>query len=576
MSKTKEKEKEKEKPPVRKREPVIKEMSAPLREQIETHWPKAQAHWSRFLLLSQPLNAAGERDIAKIDLSTRQVYLNGDEIEQKQLLDCLEGILAHEIGHHVRYPGSLVTHARLRMLEKSLLPMEDYSVVNLFTDLLINESLGHALRNQLMRVYQAFQAEVKWKQDPAFLFYLSIYEELWQLEPGVLMGPGRPEFERRFPSARADAQLVAQNLFNLGPNLFTQFIYFVSIISRYIEPLQGELPISADPYQCGCGEPSPEDWADALHPSPRELEAVKKALESGWIEQETAERVLGPEALERRIAGLPGQNQANAEAVPEVMAAYYRLQAERLLFTPPPRQTFGDALVPTTLDEWEAGEPVALIDWLSTLRLRGVELGGVQPLRRERISDVEGLDVPLWQPRVEIYLDVSGSMPDPRRSLNAMTLAAQILCLGAVRAGGWIRALLYSSDSVAYWQWCRSETEISRFMMHYIGSGTHFPFNKLSDSVRECRDSQPTRVVISDTDFDHNYQSDPKNAAIFADAAAVSAPLVLLLHSPRPERVSLYETKGAKVVAVPDLEDFPRVAAQLAQALFLEGNRVAP
>src|SRR5262249_52959545 len=162
-----------------------------------------------------------------------------------------------------RYPGTMAVQARLRLLERSLLPYPDYSVINLFTDLMINETLGHELRDQLARVYQAFiahpappassdnpapprrrrraqgdeppqESEPTWERDPAFLFYLSLYEELWQLEPGALMGPDRPAFEQAYPDYRADAQVVAQDLFNLGPNLYTQFLYFVSVITRYI------------------------------------------------------------------------------------------------------------------------------------------------------------------------------------------------------------------------------------------------------------------------------------------------------------------------------------------------------
>jgi hypothetical protein len=168
-------------------------------------------------------------------------------------------------------------------------------------------------------------------------------------------------------------------------------------------------------------------------------------------------------------------------------------------------------------------------------------------------------------------------MPDPRRRLNAMTLASQILTTGAVRAGGWVRALLYSGEAVAYWTWCRSEAEMSRFLMHYIGGGTRFPFGKLAESVRECGAHQPTRVFITDTDFDANYLSAPLNATVFADAARCSSPLVMLLHAPRPEPVRLYRSKGAQVVEVADLDAFPRMAAQLAHALFAEGGaRVAP
>ncbi|MCP3143885.1 hypothetical protein [Pyxidicoccus xibeiensis] len=561
----------------RKQAPVQEVLEPRLQQQVEESWQRARGRWSQFLLLGEPRAAKEGCALAHIDLITRQVWFNARELRGRELLGSLEAVLAHEVGHHVRYPGSLSVSARLRMMEKTLLPLGDYSLINVFCDLLINEQLGadEALRAQLTAIYRAFQKDVQWKQDPAFLFYLSIYEELWRLEPGSLMGAGFTDFSKHFPEARADAQLVAQNLFHLGPNLYTQFLYFVSIASRYVQPPRLDLPESADPLSCCRGEPTPEDWADALTPGAREKEAVRRAVAEGWLDKENGERLVGEKSRERRIATLPGQGTANAEGVPEVMAAYYRLEAERYLLRPPDRLTLGEAVVPTTLDEWELGDALPSVDWLATLSLRGDRLGAVAPLKRERIADYEGLDVPLWQPRVEIYLDVSGSMPDPRTTLNAMTLAAQILCVGAVRAGGWVRAVLYSSETVAYWEWCRSEVEMSRFLMHYIGGGTEFPFRRLGDSVRDQRGRQPTRVVITDRDFDHNYASRKDNARIFAEAAAASAPLVLLLHQPVPEMVARYRGLGARVAEVVELEDFPKVAAALAHALFQEERHVA-
>ncbi len=560
-----------------KESPVPEALEPALQRQVDASWQRAQGHWSHFLLLGEPRAAKQGCSLAHIDLISRQVWFNARVLREKQLLGSLEAVLAHEVGHHVRYPGSMSVSARLRMMEKTLLPLGDYSQLNIFCDLLINEQLGtdEGLRAQLIAIYRSFQDGLHWRQDPAFFFYLSVYEELWRLEPGQLMGPKAKSFEQHHPTARADAQLVAQNLFHLGPNLYTQFLYYLSISSRYVQPPERARLLSADPQACCKGEPSPEDWADALTPGAREKEAVRRALAEGWLDEKNAERLIGEKARERRIAHLPGQGTANAEVVPEVMAAYYRQEAERHLLRPPDRLQLGEAVVPTTLDEWELGDALPAVDWLATLALRGDRLGAVLPLKRERIADYEGLDVPLWQPRVEIYLDVSGSMPDPRTTLNAMTLAAQILCVGAVRAGGWVRALLYSGDTVAYWTWCRSELEMSRFLMHYIGGGTEFPFEKLAESVREQRGQQPTRVVITDQDFDHNYDSASGNAKVFAEAVSASAPLVLLLHHPDPMRVAKYRKQGAHVAEVMELEDFPKVAAALAHALFQEERHVA-
>lgn len=537
---------------------------------VREHWPAAREHWSRFLLLSDPVDDSEQSSVAQIHLGNRQVSLNYQLLGERGLEDCIEALLAHEIGHHVRYPATLGVHARMRLLEKSLIPLEDYTLTNLFTDLMINQYLGErGLREALVKVYRAFDPGAGWKRDPAFLFYLTLYEELWQLPDGHLMGSGREAFEAEYPHYRGEAHLVSQKLFHLEPNIYTQFLYFDSVLCRYVKPPEIEEPENTAPYSCHADEPDPEDWAEALRRSSREDEALRRALEEGWLTREDLERLRGEGSLERRIAGLPGMATLEASRVPEIMAAFYRREAERFLVRPPPRRLVGEAVVPTTLEDWQPGDSVGDIDWLQTLLREGEELAAARPIRRVKIAEEEGYEVPLWQPRIEIYLDTSGSMPDPRLSLNAMTLAAVILVAGALRGGGWARALIYSTDVVCYWQWCRSEVELSRFLMHYFGAGTIFPFATLASSLEECGDRQPIRVIISDNDFDNNYDGMQGAAHLLSDAAARSRLLLLQhIYAPERERVRYYTNLGLSVIPIYDFEDYPKVAAQLTQALF--------
>jgi hypothetical protein len=547
-----------------------------LRNELHRCWPLAQAHWSRFLLLREPGEDSEQPSVAQIDLRSRQVTVNAEMILDKGLVDTIEAILAHEVGHHVRFPATMQTHARLRLLERSLLPFDDYSLINLFTDLMINERLGDRLRASLGKVYRAFTAapafhgEGRWKRDPGFLFYLAIYEELWGLEKGALIGPAEVAYARMFPAYRAEARVLAGNLFALGPNLYTQFLYFLSVMIRYLTPPDDDQPQSSDPLRCGRGEPTADEWAEAVTPSAAELDAIRRALKDHWFEKDQAKRLVRNNRAETRIAGLPGFGTDAAAEVPEIMAAYYRQQAENHLVRPPPQRRLGELQVPTTLEDWELGDPLRDIDWTATLMLRGRDLGGALPLKRVKVAEEEGLEAPLWQPRMEIYLDVSGSMPNPCFAINAMTLAALILATGTVRAGGWVRALLYSSAPVLFWEWARSETEVSRFLMHYVGGGTEFPFGILEASVRECAGDQPIRVIITDRDFDRNVDADAANAGAVAGAAAASPRFVILLHAPAAERVVQYRGLGASVIPVDNLDDFPRLAAELTLALFPE------
>ena len=78
--------------------------------------PRAQAHWSRYLLLRPPADDPDQASVAQIHLGTRQVSLHHGLIVEKGLLGSVEAILAHEVGHHVRYPGTLAVQARLHLL----------------------------------------------------------------------------------------------------------------------------------------------------------------------------------------------------------------------------------------------------------------------------------------------------------------------------------------------------------------------------------------------------------------------------------------------------------------------------
>ena len=183
-----------------------------------------------------------------------------------------------------------------------------------------------------------------------------------------------------------------------------------------------------DRTDCGCGEPSADDWADALTPDAREREAIRRAEAEGWIRQELAERLTDRDALARRIHSLPGSGGDDATRVPEVMAAYYR-RAGRAL----PAASAAATHARRGDDADHAGGVGA---GRSAAR-RGLGGDAVAAGTVPRCGPAaapssasprsEGWEVPLWQPRVEIYLDVSGSMPDPRLTRNAMTLAAQIL-----------------------------------------------------------------------------------------------------------------------------------------------------
>jgi hypothetical protein len=559
-------------------------------EGVQRAWPGAVAHWSSFLVIGEPELRDGQEAIAQIDLRTRCISLNGSQILAWGLLDCIPALLAHEIGHHVSYPGTLQVQARLRLLERTLVPFPEYSLVNHFTDLMINERLGRGaagaeLRRQMIRIYATSVRNLPalgqdgWRRDPLFIFYLCLYEALWDLDEGCIVGDLAKEFAEAYPHHHSHAQMLVDDLFVLGPNLYTQFLYFLATTIQYLVPREADkgekspTPVMANGKGCDCGEPAAADWGQAMTPTQAEKDAVRRAIEEGWFDAVQSGRLERALDIDQRASGLPGIGTEDASGVPDIMAAFYRQQAERLLFRPPALPRIGEATVPSILEDWIPGDPVREIDWLGTLLLRGEELGAGMPMKRIHEAEIEGEEVRFHQTRMEIYLDVSGSMPNPCTTLNPMTLAAQILTTATTRHGGQVRIVLYSHTPLLFWEWSRSERELSGFLMHYIGGGTEFPFDLLERSVRECRQEQPVRVIISDHDFDANVDAAPAAPALLRQATEASPGLILMqLTYPdrdgNEHRTNAYREWGINVVPITEFDNYPRVARDLAWAIY--------
>ncbi|MEM9073379.1 MAG: DUF58 domain-containing protein [Myxococcota bacterium] len=538
-------------------------MTSPsLEAAIAERWDAAKAHWARSLRLHLPKIDNEDPSLARLDLRSRQVFINGERIRNEGLLPSLEAILAHEVGHHARWPRTLAMTARLRLVEQQLIPVEHFSAINLFTDLLINEHLGRrGLAHELAAVYLAGGANAE--TAATFLFTLAVYEELWQLTPRALVSTGHEKLARIYPAYRSEAHLVAQDLFRLGPNIITQFLFFLSVLSRYwVADQEGDQHSD----HCGCDdEPSNDDWASALDPHAMEDEAVDRAEKEGWLNRDQIDRLKDARRLGQRSSGLPGHE--GSERVSAIMAAWYRRTAERYLIEPPPMHQLGGAIVPTVIREWEPSESVQRIDWITTLARRGPRYGAAAPFVREPARDRDGVSTTLWETRVEIFLDVSGSMADPTEGENAMTLAAMILATGTTRAGGWVRAHLYSSEVESRWEWTRSPTVLSEFLMNYVGGGTEFPFEVLAKSLDESP-AQPLRVIFSDQDFDMNVTDYAPESSQLLQTAAHAPGTILVLYSPNREMCRTYERWGLRVVPVWAEDEFPVVAANLARALF--------
>src|SRR5262249_5734933 len=156
----------------------------------------------------QPLAPSGGADwkgddpLAYIDLVARQVYVNLPLLVELGARESLTAVLAHELGHHVRWPHTLGVAAHLQLLEQRLIRGVGQSLTNGFVALLVSEGVGRTRGRELADVYRGFnrRAAAGTGMSPFGWFYLAVYEELWGPPAGPMVAAGSDaEMEKKFP-----------------------------------------------------------------------------------------------------------------------------------------------------------------------------------------------------------------------------------------------------------------------------------------------------------------------------------------------------------------------------------------
>ena len=139
---------------------------------------------------------------------------------------------------------------------------------------------------------------------------------------------------------------------------------------------------------------------------------------------------LTPGALHAVLQALGSPTSAE-----EVAIAWYRAHAARHLvpFPTRPRPRRSQELL-AGLEPWEVGDDLSAVDWTGTVTASPVVVPGITTVRRAYLDDPDE-SVEVRPVDLDLYLDSSGSMPDPRRNRAPIALAGAILALSALRAG---------------------------------------------------------------------------------------------------------------------------------------------
>lgn len=496
-----------------------------LKSQWEAAWPQALAAWSRYAQLGPPVlcetRAAARAEhltgsFAMIRLQDQVIVVDLPHAEKSGIADYAVEVLAHEIGHHVLAPATLTDHARcLARMRRALPTLEGKApmVANLYTDLLINDRLQRSAGLRMHEIYQILGKRAVDSTPPGAVWtlYLRIYELLWSLPRGSLGGgPTNDALE-------GDAWLGMRLVRSYAADWLGAAGKFAALLLPHlVEDQRAEEDFAAlhDTRTAGAGgipaglTDASEDEGDIRHPS---FDPLITGLDPDQENPATAD--IPPGAPIDHLSGTGQQRQPFEYA--EILRAagwpgsahdaaieYYRELAQRHLVRYP-RRPAPESYEPQPegLEPWETGDPLDECDWFQSILQSPHIIPGLTTVRRVygttpgREPQREAIDL-------DIYVDSSGSMPDPAVNLSYPALAGAIIVLSALRAGARVQATLWSGKHQFQSTpgFIRDETAILRVLTAHYGGATQFPLHVLRDTfAARRRDERPVHVLsISD------------------------------------------------------------------------------
>ncbi|KQQ31880.1 hypothetical protein ASF61_16145 [Duganella sp. Leaf126] len=512
-----------------------------LLEQWRAAWPAALAAWSRYTRLRDArlcrtsVEAAGEGlhgSFAMIRLLDQSVVIDLQGVREQGLQGYAVEILAHEIGHHVLAPATAADQFRLlARLRRALPTLEAHApmVANLYTDLVINDRLQRQAGLRIDHVYRLLeQARPSPASSKLWTLYVRIYEQLWQLPKGDLGGGAADE------ATDTDAWLGARLIRVYARDWMDAAGRFATLLLPYLAGQQQQV---TEFYRLA----DTRDAAAGCDP------AGAQQIEAG--ERETPVHPVD----DPRISGLdqaPGARAASDERPPDggqarepfdygellkaagitlsdeqIAVRYYRERAlPHLVSFPKMPAPLSAELQPEGLEPWQTGDPLEEIDWLASVVQSPRPVPGVTTVQRQYGREAARPPKPL-PVDLDLYVDSSGSMPDPRTRTSFLALAGAIVALSALRTGSRVQVTLWSgkNEVIVTPGFVRDEDQVLGVLTGFFGGSTCFPIHRLRQTFAAPRDRLTHILMISDDGISTMFDNDEQGNSGWAVAARALA-----------------------------------------------------
>jgi hypothetical protein len=506
-----------------------------IQKKWQARWPEALALWSKFTKLREPRWCFDDKEeaaenltdsVAMIRLTDHALVISLAQIQAHKLQDFPLEVMAHEIGHHVYCPGDLTDHGRMLARMRRALPSKEQHaplIANLYADLLINDRLQRSAHLRMADLYKNLGSG---STDKMWTFYMRIYEILWSLQKSSLAKGDITS------SLELDAQLGARLIRAYAKDWLKGAGRFAALCLTYLieddaKQMQQIIKGWIDIRNAGAGgipdglvDVEEDEIEGAIHPAmDDELAGIDSTGDSDSQDAAPVTPVL-------RNPGSQGQKREPFEygeilrglgvnlSPHELAIRYYRERAVPHLVKFPARD-IPQAKEPLIegLDVWDVGGSIDEVDWIESTIVSPQIIPGVTTV--QRTYGLSSGSLPEREPvDLDLYVDCSGSMPNPQQSTSFLTLAGAIITLSALRAGSRVKATMWSGrhDFQTTQDFIRNEQDLLKILTGYIGGATAFPIHLLRETFENRKPvDRPVHIlVISDDGVDTMFDKDEK------------------------------------------------------------------
>jgi len=488
-------------------------------------WPLARKLWNPYVKLRDPqwcmTSAEAKKEgltgsFAMIRLSDHRIVIDMEKVLKEEVSQFPMEVLAHEIGHHTYAPANLKDHAGLISRIRWGLPdIEDRSafVANLYTDLLINDTLQRSKKLNMSGVYKQINKETSFSK--VWILYMRTYEYLWKLPKGTLAGGKEPITNE----INADASLAASLIRSYskkwldGAGRFSALLYPYLLDSNEFNEGKKALVRILDTEKAGDGgglvpgltELGMEEVLGAVDPR---MEAIGGEISLHAEEALAGKNLKGGEGPKQRYLN-PGLyidlfKQVNPNVTDqELIMNYYREIALPYLVDFPVETSKPTSLsLPEGTENWDVSDPVGEIDWIESAITSPIIFPGYNTVKRvygEDQSDNEEKK-PL---DVYIGIDCSGSMGNPSYTFSWPVLAATIIGMSALRAGAKVMGCL-SGEPGSFMEtkgFVDSDKDLLAVLTSYLGTGYAFGVPRLNTPFGKKANKRSHIILVTDDDL---------------------------------------------------------------------------